>query len=171
MSEPRPQVRPATASEIPRLVAIAQAAQDKLTRGGSLQQIAGYSAHNLGERTQRGDLFVLEVSGSVIGGAFVEPVTPIRFPQIADWNVVPGGWAAWFLYGLVIAPEHQGRKWGGILLDGICRQKKFTPPAVLLLDCWAGNSKLRRFYMEAGFTLHGVFPEQDYKVAVFCRIL
>lgn len=162
-------VRAASASDVPRLLEIAAAAQDKLTRAGSVQQIAGYSAQNVSDRTRHGELFVLEVSGSTIGSAFVEPVTPERFPRIAAWNAVLTGFPAWFLYGLVIHPEHQGRQWGCVLLHGICRQLKPGTRAVLLLDCWAGNAKLRRFYTEAGFHLHGVFPEEDYEVAVFCR--
>ncbi len=165
------QVREAAASELPLLLVTAQAAQDKLTHGRSAQQIAGYLAQNVRERTERGEMFVLEVSGSVIGSAFVEPVTPKRFPQIASWNAVAGCRPAWFLYGLVVHPEHQGRKWGRVLLHGICRQEKLAAPAVLLLDCWAGNANLRRFYTDTGFYLHGVFPEEEYEVAVFRREL
>ncbi len=164
-------VRLAAASEAPLLRELAQAAQEKLTITGSAQQIAGYSEYNIAERIKRGELFVLEVAGGVIGSAFVEAVTPERFPQTAAWNVVPVGCPAWFLYGLVIHPEHQGRQWGRVLLHGICRQKKLAAPAVLLLDCWAGNAKLCRFYTDAGFVLHGVFPEEDYEVAVFHKAL
>ena len=167
MSKTQTQIRPAEVTEAARLLDIAQAAQEKLMYEGSAQQIAGYSAQNVRERTQRGELFVLELAGSVIGSAFVEPVTPKRFSQIAAWDAVPDDISAWFLYGLVIHPEHQGQKWGQVLLHDICRQEKFASPAMLLLDCWAGNAKLRCFYADAGFALHGVFPEEDFEVAVF----
>ena len=165
------EVREAVSTEVSCLLKIARAVQDKLTREGSAQQIAGYTARNVRERTERGEAFVLEVYGSVIGSAFVEPVTPDRFPQIAAWKAVQEGCSAWFLYGLVIHPEHQGWKWGRVLLHGICRQENLAASAVLLLDCWAGNAKLRRFYADAGFDLHGVFPEDDYEVAVFRKTL
>lgn len=165
------QVREAVPSEAPILLATAQAAQDKLTSAGGIQQITGYSAQNITERIEHGELFVLEISGGVIGSAFVEPVTPERFPQTADWNAVPGGCPAWFLYGLIIHPEHQGRKWGRVLLQDICRREKLAAPAALLLNCWAGSTKLRRFYTEAGFVLRGVFPEEDYEIAVFRKAL
>ena len=162
-------VRKAALPELSSLLTLAAAAQEKLTRTGSVQRIAGYSKQNIRERTERGGLWVLEVSGSVIGSAFVEPATPERFPQIVDWNAVPDGYLAGFLYGLVVHPEHQGEGWGRVLLDGICRQLKPNAPAVLLLDCWAGNAKLRGSYAEAGFDLHGVFPESDFEIAVFKR--
>ena len=169
MSKTHTQIRLAEASDAPLLREIAQAAQHKITQTGSVQQIAGYTPQNIAERTRRGEAFVLEVSSRVLGSGFVEPVTPERFPQIAAWKAVPEGCPAWFLYGLVIHPEHQGRHWGRVLLRGICRRQKLASPAVLLLDCWAGNAKLRQFYADAGFALHGVFPEEEYKVAVFRR--
>ena len=162
-------VRKAALPELSSLLTLAAAAQEKLTRAGSEQQIAGYSEQNVRARIERGELWVLEVSGGVIGSAFVEPVTPERFPQIVDWNAVSDGCSAWFLYGLVVHPEQQGRGWGRVILDGICRQLKPNAPAVLLLDCWAGNAKLRGFYTDTGFALHGVFPESDFEIAVFKR--
>lgn len=38
---------------------------------------------------------------------------------------------------------------------------------IVVLDCWAGNGKLRAFYERVGFVLHGEFPEEDYRIAVF----
>lgn len=171
MARPEYQVRPASASEIPLLLEIAAAVQDKLTQAGSAQQIAGYTLQNAEERVQRGELYVLEQSGSLVGSAFVEPVTPQRFPQIASWNAVPAGHAAGFLYGLVISPASQGHGLGRVLLDGICCQEVFPAPAVLLLDCWASNAKLRQFYLSAGFEFCGEFPEEDYRIAVFRRTM
>jgi len=171
MAEPDYHVRPASASEVTRLLEIGEAVQDKLTRAGSAQQIAGYNEQNTDARVQRGELYVMEQSERLIGSVFVETVTPERFPQISAWNAVPAGYAAWFLYGLVISLSHQGHGLGRVLLDGICRQEAFTAPAVLLLDCWAGNHKLRQFYSDAGFEFCGEFPEEDYYIAVFCREL
>lgn len=162
------QVRPAAASESERILKNAQAAQKKLIRAGSEQQISGYSERNVYARIKRSELWALEVSGVVIGSAFVEPATPKRFPQISSWNAVPDDYSGWFLYGLVIHPERQGQGWGRALLDGICQKLELTAPS-MLLDCWAGNTKLRCFYIDAGFDLHGIFPEAGYEIAVFKR--
>jgi hypothetical protein len=43
--------------------------------------------------------------------------------------------------------------------------------ATIVLDCWAGNAKLRDFYQRAGFTSHGIFPVQDFEVMVFVFFL
>ena len=162
-------VRKAALPDLSILLTLAAAVQEKLTCAGSKQQIAGYSEQNVRARIERGELWALEVSGGIIGGAFVEPATPERFPQIASWNAVPDDYSGWFLYGLVVHPERQGRGWGRVLLNGIFRSLELTAPSVLLLDCWAGNAKLRRFYTDAGFGLHGVFPEATYEIAVFKR--
>ena len=148
---------------------MAAAAQDKLVRAGSVQQIAGYTRQNALARVRRGEIYMLEQLDRIIGSAFVEPMTPERFPQISSWNAVPAGCFAWFLYGLIISPDFQGQGLGRVLLDGICRQQAFAAPAVLLLDCWAGNAKLRQFYLKAGFEFLGEFPEEDYEIAVFRR--
>ncbi len=171
MAETADSVRPASASEIPLLLEIAAAVQDKLIRAGSVQQIAGYTRQNAAVRVQHGELYVLEQSGHLIGSAFVEMVTAGRFPQISAWNAVPAGHSAWFLYGLIISPAFQGHGLGRVLLDGICCQESFPAPVVLLLDCWAGNAKLRQFYLSAGFEFCGEFPEEDYWIAVFRKEL
>ena len=110
---------------------------------------------------------MLEVSGAVIGSAFVEAVTPKWYSHVSIWNAVPADCLVWFLYGLVVGPHWQGQGWGQKLLNGIRAQNYLASSAVLTLDCWAGNSKLRRFYADAGFTLLGEFPENDYWVAAF----
>lgn len=38
---------------------------------------------------------------------------------------------------------------------------------MVVLDCWAGNEKLRSFYEGVGCSLVGVFPELEYEIAVF----
>ncbi len=162
-------VRAGLASDASPVLQIVQAAQDRLTKAGSSQQLVGYTRENVSARIERRELYVLEVDDRILGSAFVEPVTPERFPQIAGWNIAPDGCPVWFLYGLVIDPDAQGRGWGRVLLHSLCSQEAFAPPAVLTLDCWAGNQKLRRFYTDAGFQLHGVFPEEDYQIAVFTR--
>ena len=167
MLERTNRVRKATILDMPLLREIAQSAQDKLIHAGSVQQIAGYSYRNMGVRIEHGELYVLETFAGILGSVFVEPVTPERFPQITHWDVAPDGCPVCFLYGLVIDPVRQGQGWGRTLLDGLRHRQAFAAPAVLTLDCWAGNGKLRRFYSEAGFRLHGEFPESDYQVAVF----
>ena len=161
------EVRHAEAGDTLRVLEVAQAVQEKLMQMGSAQQIAGYSPQNVSTRIERQELFVLEVSGVVIGSAFVEPVTPKWYSRVAFWNADPVDFLVYFLYGLVVEPYWQGQGWGRQLLNGIRAHNYFTAPAVLTLDCWAGNDKLRRFYADAGFTLLGEFPEDDYWIAAF----
>ncbi len=37
----------------------------------------------------------------------------------------------------------------------------------LYLDCWAGNKKLRNFYLESGFIYMGDYPEDDYYISIY----
>lgn len=157
-------LRPATVPDMPVVQGIACRAQEKLAWQGSPQQIAGYDTPNLTSGIRHGYFHVLETADAVLGGAFVEPVTPERFPQIGGWGVADQNRPLWFLYGLVIDPPRQGQGWGRVFLQGLCRQ---AAPGILILDCWAGNEALRRFYTDAGLRLHGEFPENDYRIAVF----
>ena len=164
LSRPKCFQRPATIADAPVVQGVARRVQEKLTRRGSPQQIVGYDAQNLASGIRNGYFSVLETSDNPFGGAFMEPVTPERFPQIGGWGVADANRPLWFLYGLVIDPVWQGQGWGLVLLQGLCRQ---AAPGILTLDCWAGNKRLRRFYTDAGFCLHGEFPENDYRIAVF----
>ena len=64
-------------------------------------------------------------------------------------------------------PEEQGKGLGRIFLDGIRQQVIPHYNGTIVLDCWAGNDKQRDFYLRARFTFHGIFPENDYQVAIF----
>ena len=66
----------------------------------------------------------------------------------------------------MLEPEQQGKRLGVAFLEEV---KRLMAPrsGTIVLDCWAGNGKLRDFYQRAGFTIHGIFPVQDYDVMVF----
>jgi hypothetical protein len=67
----------------------------------------------------------------------------------------------------MLEPEMQGKRLGLPFLEGVKRHVVPDGRGVIILDCWAGNEKLRDFYRRAGFTFHGVFGEKDYEIAVF----
>ncbi|MBN1410391.1 MAG: GNAT family N-acetyltransferase [Spirochaetales bacterium] len=37
------------------------------------------------------------------------------------------------------------------------------------LDCWAGNNKLKDFYLNNGYSCLGDIPEKDYKISLFVK--
>lgn len=69
-------------------------------------------------------------------------------------------------HSLMLEPDEQGKKLGLVFLEEV---KRLMAPlsGTIVLDCWAGNAKLRDFYQRAGFTGHGIFPVKDFEVMVF----
>lgn len=160
-------VRHARPGDVNSIVALVRRTQDHLTALGSLQRLTLPTAADVAGHVAARTALVLEDAASIVGSVFVEPVTPHTMPDLRRWGVEAPGHALWFAHTVVIDPARQGQGWGRILLDGVRQAIAREGPAVLVLDCWAGNEQLRAFYQRAGFQLRGVFPEHEYQVAVF----
>jgi GNAT superfamily N-acetyltransferase len=157
------QVRHAREDERDYIVELSRRVQDKLTRSGSLQEIGPIPSHVVASHIEQNTAYVLEVDGQILGSVFVEPAPS----HLADWGFTNPGYRYWFLHKLMIEPEQQGRRLGRQFVEEIKKIIAGDPNAVLTLDCWAGNHKLRQLYTDLGFKLHGVFHEGDYQVVVF----
>jgi RimJ/RimL family protein N-acetyltransferase len=122
---------------------------------------------------QGGYAYLLVMEGLPMGSVFVGPLDGVcpntKTIQHGTWGVenLPG---LLYLQSLMIEPNKQGKGLGLVFLDGVMRSMK-EPGGTIVLDCWAGNSKLRHFYEKAGFTHHGNFPENDYEISVYFRTL
>lgn len=71
-----------------------------------------------------------------------------------------------YLYRIAVSPEFQGQNIGEKILDyafDYAKEEKLP----LYLNCWAGNDKLKKFYLKAGLKFFGNFPEEDYMISVF----
>ncbi|KAE9377563.1 hypothetical protein N431DRAFT_434759 [Stipitochalara longipes BDJ] len=84
----------------------------------------------------------------------------------------------WYLHSLMLVPELQGQGLGRVFLRQVLnileleikisgRGIEGVKGGMIILDCWAGNDKLREFYKTVGFKFWGSFPEKDYEIAVF----
>ena len=109
---------------------------------------------------------MLEDDGRLVGSVFVEPASRQTLPELSGWGLDDPDLRLWHLHKLMIEPEEQGRGLGSILVDAV-KEQVASRGGTIVLDCWAGNEKLRDFYTRAGFRLHGVFPEDGYEIAVF----
>lgn len=102
--------------------------------------------------------------GGALAGTF-----SLRPLETASWlpgDAEPGG--QWYLYRVALHPSRQGRGEGQTLVRFACSLAQEAKKN-LYLDCWAGSGALRRFYTSAGFDTIGIFPEEDYEIAVFSR--
>lgn len=152
--------RLAVTADSDMIYALSARAQAALTRAGSLQHIGPIEPTVIREQIERNQVYLAIVNGERVGCVFVEPLTR---EQGSMWDFAPDG--HWYLSKLMIEPSLRGQGYGAQLVEAIL--KRFAEyKAVIVLDCWAGNDKLRAFYAALGFRLHGIFDEEDYQIAV-----
>jgi GNAT superfamily N-acetyltransferase len=158
-------VRQAVRDDIAYIVDLSRRVQEKLTALGSLQQIGPIAYETVEAQVNAGTAHILDGGSRRLGSVFVEPV-PIE--SLRRWKLDDVTLKPWFLHKLMLEPEEQGHGLGAHFLEGIKTYiASRRPEAIIVLDCWAGNDKLRDFYTRAGFELHGVFPANGFEVAVF----
>ncbi|MGH2586146.1 MAG: GNAT family N-acetyltransferase [Dehalococcoidia bacterium] len=166
-------VRPAEPHDIAAIVDLSRRVQERLTASGSLQEFGPIPTETVAAHVAAGTAHVLERDNRLIGGVFLEPaatpVTPGLTAMLAGWGVSTDGASLWFLQKLMVAPGERGAGLGLTLLDAAQKHVRSHDGGTIVLDCWAGNDKLRAFYADAGFHPHGVFPEKGYEVAVFVK--
>jgi GNAT superfamily N-acetyltransferase len=71
-----------------------------------------------------------------------------------------------YLFQIAILPEYQGNNLGSVITD-FARSFAREVDNTIYLDCWAGNEKLKDFYLNNGFEYQGNFPEEDYFISIF----
>jgi GNAT superfamily N-acetyltransferase len=164
------QVRRATLNDARWIVDLSARVQAALTAAGSLQQIGPLPLAMVEMSIRDGRAYLLEIAGRSIGSVLVDPLDGIYpYTQTIDyvrWGVHTLPAPLWYLHALMLDPAEQGNGLGLTFLEGV-KQLALPPYGTIILDCWAGNTKLRAFYQRAGFTHRGDFPVKDYKISVF----
>ena len=149
-------IRPAQPSELPEVLAVLDDAAAWLQRTGITQQWPPVISQDAGwvERVtglvRAGEYFLAQSSGSTVG------VFNLR-----DAPGLDGGPSVWYrpeelqvpacyLFTLALRRGVAGQGVAASMLqwafDAARRRGR-----LLRLDCWAGNQKLRRYYLDAGF--------------------
>ncbi len=150
------------------ILALLEQVQAHLRALGSPQALTVIDAEAVDRHIRAGTAHVLVVDSTIVGVTFVQPLTSATLPELLEWGLAVPERTTWFLQTLAIAPERQGHGHGLRLLDGIKEHVASHGPGILALDCFAGNRKLREFYLRAGFELVGEFPTtQNFAIAVF----
>jgi GNAT superfamily N-acetyltransferase len=155
--------RRATLDDASWIVDLSARVQDSLTASGSLQQIGPLPLENTEESILGGNSFVLETREKRLGTVLIDPLKTAYLEQLA-LHRQPRPF--WYLHSLMLEPDEQGKRLGLVFLEEVKRLMAALS-GTIVLDCWAGNAKLRDFYQRAGFTGHGIFPVRDYEVMVF----
>jgi GNAT superfamily N-acetyltransferase len=155
--------RRATVDDASWIVDLSARVQDSLTASGSRQQIGPLLLENTEQSILTGNTFVLETREKRLGSVLIDPLKTF---QLEQWALHRQPRPLWYLHSLMLEPDEQGKRLGLVFLEEV---KRLMAPlsGTIVLDCWAGNAKLRDFYQRAGFTGHGIFPVKDFEVMVF----
>ncbi|KFY09601.1 hypothetical protein V491_08082 [Pseudogymnoascus sp. VKM F-3775] len=143
--------------------------QAALTASGSLQELANSSLDKVHTSIQNEYVFIFQdvVNNKLLGAVTISLFCPEAGYGSSDWGIRSSG-KKWYLHSLLLEPAYQGQGLGVLFLkEALSLFRAGEGVGVVVLDCWAGNGKLRSFYERVGFVLHGEFPEEDYYITVF----
>jgi GNAT superfamily N-acetyltransferase len=146
-------IRPASPSEAPLVAALlAEVAQGLHERGIQQWDPAEFTPALVAQWQTRGDV-LLAWQGAVVVGT----VALTRHDEPL-WHDVPTAAAA-YLHKLAIRRSVAGQGISHALLRASDAWAIQHGARVIRLDCWAGNTTLRQFYANAGYTLHSITIE------------
>ncbi|EME86443.1 uncharacterized protein MYCFIDRAFT_202510 [Pseudocercospora fijiensis CIRAD86] len=156
------------------VVQLSQRVQAALAASGSLQHLRAVKVEQISEEIGRHECFILEdqLTAQIIGAASTGAIQHDYYPVAVNFSLSNYCKPWIYLYSVMLDPNHQGRGLGrGFIGDYVKHLEEVFGGGTIILDCWAGNSKLRDFYIRSGFTFAAIVPENDYEVAVFYREL
>lgn len=151
-------IRKATIQDLDAVVDVINLASQNLIKKGVHQWQYPCDTLQIKEEIEKGLIFILESNGKIIGSYSMKDID--RFEAIGLNE------SAKYLYRVVIAPEHQGKKAGDKLIQDL--REKNAKEDDIYLDCWAGNDKLKQFYVGNGCSYLGDYPEEDYLISIYC---
>lgn len=174
--------RYARVSDAELLIDIANSVQAALTQSGSLQKLESLSQADIEQASISHHCFLIDEPQSrdgILGCAFLRPLSSeacvsheLGNKALATISHLPRPWL--YFHSVMLQPASQGRGIGVRLIDdfiGALEQNEGREGGTVLLNCWAGNEKLRAFYTRAGFTFLAIVPKLDYEIAIFHKQL
>ena len=163
------QTRRATRDDARWIVDLSSRVQADLTSKGSAQVIGPLALQSVESSIQNGHGFVF---GILQHDRLIDIATGL-IDEYSNNYALSGEemkemlGKKWVLHAVMIEPDSQGAGSGKIFLSEVLEKMGQESEGVVLLDCFAGNKKLRAFYESVGFVLLREVPEEDYLVAVF----
>lgn len=76
-----------------------------------------------------------------------------------------------YLEKVALLPEFQRNGLGAVIVQCAVNEAKIKFNKNVVLDCWSGNEKLKKFYSNLGFNFVADVPEEDYTVSIFRYIV
>ncbi|WP_342597937.1 GNAT family N-acetyltransferase [Psychrobacillus sp. FSL H8-0483] len=107
---------------------------------------------------EESNTYKLVVDDNVIGTFVIQTIDHLNKLTIRADSLYVGR--------IAILPEYQGRNIGSMIID-FANSFAHSKNQDMYLDCWAGNRKLKDFYLHNGLDYVGDFPVKDYWISIF----
>lgn len=104
------------------------------------------------------ECYVLLLEGEIIGTFCISDIDYINQLSVQRKSK--------YISQIAITPNYQGINLGKEITSFACTLAEKCNQT-LYLDCWAGNNKLKEFYIRNGFHYIGDFLEEDYYISIF----
>ena len=150
--------RSASKNDLDSLAALYNQVALALLQKGIQQWSYPFDQEALAMKINFGRIYLLELNQEIVGAfsmSLQEGYPPLKTTE-----------TSYYLGEIAVSPVCQGQSLGEKIVDFAINKAK-SEGVPLTLDCWAGNDKLKQFYMECGLNYLGDFPEEDYSISVF----
>lgn len=168
-------IRPALPCEANDILELGKRVLSALASHGQENEIAPLVTETVESAILQSRVFVYVSTGAVVGCAFVKPVEVLErlYPEprqagLVSKIFVAGATPLVYLHSIMVEPTQQGNKIGSRLVTHVCDvAREHHLAKTIILDCFATNERLRRFYESLDFCLLDVVPEMTWEIAVF----
>lgn len=151
-------IRLATANDSQKVVNVLNKATLDLHKKGIYQWDYPWNGNNIINEITNNHMYVLLLDEEIVGTFCIKDIDCLSKLTFQS--------KSFYLYQIAILPEYQGNSYGSELTSFVCSFAKERNETIYL-DCWAGNKKLKKFYLNNGFVYLGDFPEADYFISIF----
>ncbi len=130
----------------------------KLLRKGIHQWDYPWRVDCVKDAIQKREVYKAELDGSIVGAFWIGEANNFSGLLVEKGSL--------YLSKIAILPHFQGHGIGREIVS-FARSFANNTGTAMYLDCWAGNDKLRQFYLECGLEYLGDLPEEDYLISVY----
>ena len=169
-----PRCRVATRKNIQAIMDLVEKARNWAQENNKKQTAERCSEKELGDQIDAREVYVCEEEDVV--GTFTLRVLPResvdKYRCVPEANRIVDLASSLSLSRFVVSRQYSGMKLGYCVIDKASETVHELGKSSLLISCWAGNARLREYYLNAGLSFLCIGQRKDddnYRITVFYR--
>lgn len=167
-----PGVRNADLANFDSIVGLVEECRSWALQRGYKQSVDLWDREDLIGQIEKKQVYVCE-DPDMVATFSLQAINPERYSQFRIIPEITSDSAVGLsLSHLAVARDRAGEGLGYCILDKACEVTHGRGKSFLRLGCWAGNTKLRAYYISAGFSLIAIavrHDDENFRVALFQR--